>query len=226
MDRGKNIKLLALLSIALFFAFACSKDDSTPLKTLESSDYFPVDTGTYWIYDVTKIEIDAPINRYDTNVFEIKMLVKQYDGDLKQYEFWRYSRVDSLSSWENYDIVTVSIDDYSVQWVEDNLRYLKMKNPIVENRNWDGNTYNIKEPWNYLYSDLDYTFENDYLNISNCIIIEQRNVVNLLQSEIAKEVYAKNIGLVYKYEEVLILEANLPKTGYINEFNLKLYKTR
>ena len=212
-----------ILSIVVL-GYSCNKPTVELPKTLNAKDYFPMDTGMYWIYDVVKIEIDAPIDKFDTSVFEIKMLSKTFDVDLQHYEFWRFSRADSTSSWENYDIVTVNSDELTIQWVENNLRFVKLTNPIVEHKNWDGNIYNILESWNYNYSDLERIFDNEYLSINNTVKVNQRDLVNILQSERAWEIYGKDIGLVYKYVEVLVLEANQPKTGTIEEFNLKFYK--
>jgi len=212
-----------ILSIAVL-GYSCSKPPVESPKTLNAEDYFPMDTGMYWIYDVLKIEIDAPIDKFDTTVFEIKMLIKTFDEDLQHYEYWRFSRADSTMPWENYDIVTVNADELTIQWVENNLRYVKLTQPIIENKNWDGNIYNILAPWNYNYTDLESSFENEFLSINNTIKVNQRNQVNILQSERAWEIYGKDVGLVYKYEEVLVLEANQPKTGTIEEFNLKFYK--
>lgn len=199
---------------------ACSKQAIEPANTLSVEDYFPLDTGMYWIYNVQKIEIDAPIGKFDTSNFELKMLIKEYDEESKLYEFWRYSRVDSTMPWANYDIVTVNTDRLTIQWVENNLRYVKLTNPIAENKNWDGNIYNILSPWNYFYSDFESNFENEYLVVSDVIKVNQRDVSNFLQSEKAWELYGKNVGLVFKYEEVLVLESNQPKTGYIDRYDL------
>ena len=211
----------------LFFIFgfviigmACNKEVIEPAKTLKVEDYFPLDSGMYWIYDVQKIEIDAPIGKFDTINFELKMLIKNYDEDIEMFEFWRYSRADSTKPWINYDIVTVSIDQLTIQWVENNLRFVKLTNLIAENKNWDGNIYNTLSPWNYFYSNFGSSFENEYLVVTDVIKVNQRDVSNFLQSEKAWELYGKNVGLVFKYEEVLVLESNQPKTGYIDRFDL------
>lgn len=207
----------------VIFGFSCNKEIIEPADTLRVEDYFPLDSGMYWIYDVQKIEIDAPIGKFDTSNFELKMLIKNYDEDNERYEFWRYSRVDSTLPWVNYDIVTVSIDQLTIQWVENNLRYVKLTNPIAENKIWDGNIYNILSTWNYFYSNFGSSFENEYLVVSDVIKVNQRDVSNFLQSEKAWELYGKNVGLIFKYEEVLVLESNQPKTGYIDRFDLKTF---
>jgi hypothetical protein len=127
-------------------------------------------------------------------------------------------------TWENYDIVTVDTNKITIQWVENNLRYVKLMQPVFNTKNWDGNIFNILTSWNYSYSDLERNFDNEFLNIQNTIKVNQRDLVNILQSERAWEIYGKSVGLVYKYEEILVLEANQPKTGFIIQYNLKSYK--
>ena len=208
----------------VIFGLACNKQPIEPANTLNAKDYFPLDSGMWWIYDVQKIEIDAPIGKFDTSNFELKMLIKNYDEDTKLYEFWRYSRADSTMPWDNYDVVTVSTDHLTIQWVENNLRYVKLTNPVAENKNWDGNIYNILSPWNYFYSNFESSFENEYLVVTDVIKVNQREVSNFLQSEKAWELYGKNVGLVFKYEEVLELESNQSKTGYIDRYDLITFK--
>jgi hypothetical protein len=218
------VRSLIFIFGVVIIGLACNKQAVEPPITLNVEDYFPLDSGMYWIYDVQKIEIDAPIGKFDTTHFELKMLIKNYDDDIDMYEFWRYSRADSTMPWNNYDIVTVSTDQLTIQWVENNLRYVKLTNPIAENKFWDGNIYNILSPWNYYYSDFESNFENEYLIVTDVVKVNQRDVSNFLQSEKAWELYGKNVGLVFKYEEVLVLESNQPKTGYIDRYDLITFK--
>jgi len=216
----KNIKLI-LFAILVFSA--CSKNQVEVPLALPASDFFPLKMNSYWIYDALKIDIDAPVDKFDTSRFELKVIINDFDSLTQLYEFWRYTRPDSLSEWVIFDIVSVDTNTIGIQSIEDNLRFLKLSDPIILDKTWDGNSFNILPAWDYSYTDISGRFENEYLEIKEVIRVDERNVVNLLQQEIAWEIYGKNVGLVFKHEEVLKLEANKVKTGHIIEYNLIKY---
>ena len=86
-----------------------------------------------------------------------------------------------------------------MQWVENNLRYVKLTDPVYENKSWDGNSYNILEDWNYYYSDVNTSFEVNEQSYSSTIRVEKRDVVNAIHQTRAFEVFAKDVGVVYEY---------------------------
>ena len=44
----------------LIFGIACNKQTIEPANTLSVEDYFPLDTGMYWIYDEKKLKLTHP----------------------------------------------------------------------------------------------------------------------------------------------------------------------
>ena len=98
---------------------------------------------------------------------------------------------------------------------QDGGKYIKMKFPVVNNYSWYGNSLvDIHNPtnaylanWSYVYQNLGKSYNNNLHNFDNTVtVLEDDESVNYpaitttLQAyrTYAKEVYAYNIGMVYK----------------------------
>lgn len=188
-----------VLIVITLITFSCSKESIEKPVLLDPTEYFPLDSGMYWMYDATFILIDAAVGTFDTSHFELKMKYEYFDIDIQQYVLERVIRKDSLEPWLEFDIITISWDELTMQWVEDDLRFVKLTDPIYENKSWDGNSYNILDDWNYYYSDVNTSFEVNNQTYSSTVRVEKRDVVNFIQQTRAYEIFAKDIGIVYEY---------------------------
>ena len=106
----------------------------------------------------------------------------------------------------------------SIEFVENNLRYIKLKLPIREGYTWKGNsyidTYSLNSDLKYL-DDWDYTYDSvnvpltlGNITIDSTIRVAQRDEflgqdpkipgTQYAEKNYSVEKYAKGIGLVYK----------------------------
>ena len=212
MWRKWSISIVLALSL-----LGCNKEEPSGPMLLEAKDYFPLTEGSYWIHDVTFITIDVAVNVYDTLQLEIKSELLAFDSILDQYPIERFSRVDSLSEWLPYDIVLVSWENNLFFWVEDNKRYINLIDPVYNDKSWDGNSYNILDPSNYYYSDLNTTFEMNGISFSETIKVNKRTVSNAIQKSSAYEIFAKNMGSVYEYSADFSYQAGMLSSGNSRE---------
>jgi hypothetical protein len=121
--------------------------------------------------------------------------------------------------WSPTMTYTVTPTRESVEVVEENFRYEKMRLPVRDGFTWKGNKYinlNSMDPnWNFDFLfDWDYTYENTGLPfpVFNGQLVENTVTVNHVDETLGnpaddksysertygKEVYAKNVGLVYR----------------------------
>jgi hypothetical protein len=209
-----------LIFTAVLLQIACTKSSNDGPLLLNAKDYFPLDSAKYWLYQATFIHVDAAVNVFDTNRVELKMKYKYYDDSLEVHVLERYLREDSSAAWSPYDIITVTWKDGMMQWVEDNLRYVKLTDPVLEDKSWDGNSYNILTDWNYYYSDLNTSFEVDEHSFSSTIRVEKRDIKNVIREQRAFEVYAKDLGSVYEYGADFTYQGSQISTGQSRELVL------
>lgn len=191
---------LILMAGLVLMLLACSKQSSQNPVLLNAREYFPLDSASFWQYDVSFIKIDAAVGTFDTINAQLKMSYRNYDDSLEMHVLDRYLREDSTQDWSEFDVVTTSWNKLSLHWVENNLRFVKLTDPILENKSWNGNSFNILDDWNYYYSNLNTSFEFKGYTYTETVRVEKRDVKNVIQEQRAFEIFARNIGSVYEYE--------------------------
>lgn len=104
----------------------------------------------------------------------------------------------------------------NVEYIDNNLRYIKLANPVSYNTTWKGNAYinttqgtsvyDYLDGWDYAYQNLDEPFKCLKGTIQNTYTVLQQNqttpavfdAVVRNDKNYGLEVYAKGIGLIYR----------------------------
>lgn len=211
---------MVFLAMLTPFLFSCDKQNTSEPLILDPYAYFPLDSGRYWIYQATFITIDAAVSTFDTLELELKMEYSHFDDSLNAFVLQRFTRTDSSQNWSGYDVITINWTDLTMQWVENNLRYVKLTNPIYDSKSWDGNSYNILNDWNYYYTDLNAKFEYNTISYQQTLKVEKRDVNNVIQRQRAYEIFGENIGPVYEYVADFTLQSGEINLGESKELVL------
>jgi hypothetical protein len=197
--------------------FACKKQ-SESFSTASLNDYYPLQVGKYITYN---LDSTVFIN-FSTKDTIIKYQVKdsidaQITDNLGRpaFRITRYIRKNAGDAWTGNNTFMAIPTENTIEFVENNLRFQKLKLPIVEGFTWKGNsyieTYNnfpYLDNWDYTYDSINAPITLGSLHIFNTIKVLQRdefigqdpNLSATLFAEktYAVEKYAKDIGLVYK----------------------------
>ncbi len=139
--------------------------------------------------------------------YELKTLVvdsfPNQDGNYT-YIIHRSKRNEGAAEFSYLDTWSARMDSREVVMNEENTTFFKIKLPVVKDDEWDGNLYNTKGEDTYAMEEVVATFIGNGNTYDDCIVINQNDnqdfIVTLDQR---KEVYARNIGLVYKEVRVL-----------------------
>jgi hypothetical protein len=104
----------------------------------------------------------------------------------------------------------------SLEFIENNMRFLKMRLPIKNGYSWKGNSYidtysfnsDVKylDDWDYMYDSINVPRTMGAFTLDSTIRIEQRDEVignpsdpnSYSEQNFGAEIYAKGIGLVYR----------------------------
>ena len=222
--------LLAGFFVAVLFS-ACKKE-TEELNTATISDYMPLETGKYIIYQLDSIRYGLTLTPITTS-YQVKFLVDSLitdNLDRPAYRIYRYIRNTSTDPWIEEDTYMAISTSNSLEFVENNLRYIKLKLPVMQDYTWKGNSFinTTSDPsifnfgylagWDYTYDSIDAPLTLGSINLDNTIKIAQRDEVignpPNYYSEInyGVEYYAKGIGMVYK--RFLHSEYQPPINGY------------
>ncbi len=237
-------KLIPLVACIMFFA-ACKKE-SEELSILPISDYAPLAVGKYITYSLDSL-VYTNFGAVEAHRFyEVKYLTADSLTDLlgrKAFRIVRYIRTLPNGNF-NADNTFLAVNTGTkYEFTENNLRFLKLVQPIKNEGTWKGNSAidvsSLGTDLQYL-SDWDYTYFNvgqaktvGTFNLANTITVNQidesvnlpvippgsPNSTNIASKDYSQEIYAKGIGMVRK--EFLHFEYQLAFPGYIG-YGIKL----
>jgi hypothetical protein len=218
----KLLPKLASIAIVFFLLESCS-EKKVDLEVPALSDYFPLTVGKYITYQMdstvlTQFGADTIVKHY-----RARDLIDAEITDGLGRKAYRVLRTISDSAGNtpyvnNNTFMFVPQDSDWTERVENNLRFMSLRNPIMEGFEWKGNSFidaiSVNSPvrylfdWNYQYQDVGKPFTVAGHTYENTITILQRDeefpegpfdkTQPYKQWDYSIEVYAKGIGLVYK----------------------------
>lgn len=195
--------LISLLLLPLLFSCG-GKDTHVPEDF--GYDYFPLDSGSYRIYNVVSREKNSA--DWEESVYQLKELVADTFSadDEVSYRLERFVRADENSPWpEAPDTVwTARVKPDRAIQTENNQRLVKLVFPVRNSRTWDGNAENTADEDSYeLTANGEGFVINNVLYPETVTVMQESDTNNLVKRDLRYEVFARGIGLIYKRSEVL-----------------------
>lgn len=190
-------------------------------------EYFGMEEGRYVVYDVQEIVHDDALNLHDTAIYQLKTVWADTFVDNQNRvarEFHRYVRPTENDPWVLQDIWTGLIDGIRAELVEENQRVVKLVFAPTQNKEWDANAYNLDPEQICFYRDIhgDTTIDNTVFDPT--LVVEQDQFNSLIDSVHRYDMYAKGIGLIYKYDRDLHYQINNQSQIYLNEGTETYYR--
>jgi hypothetical protein len=209
---------LSLTLIAAVFLSSCNKDPEE-LDLTDVQEYNPLQVGKYVTYN---LDSTVFIN-FGTKDTIIKYQVKhQVDGTLTDnlgrpaYRITRYIRKTTANPWVPDNTFMAVATDFTIEFVENNMRFLKLKGPVRDGFTWKGNSYidtyslnsNVKylDNWDYTYENVNSSQTVGTFQLDSTLDVSQRDEIignpadpnSYSEINFGAEKYAKGIGLVYR----------------------------
>ncbi len=221
--------LLAVISAVIFTA--CTKDPEV-FNTESISDYSPLLAGKYITYNLDST-VFINFGTKDTVIsYQVKHEVDALITDnlgRPAYRIIRYKRKTAGNAWVADNTFMAVPTELSLEFIENNNRYIKLKLPIRDGYTWKGNsyidTYSLNSEVKYL-DDWDYTYDSLHLpatigalTIDSTLKVDQRDEIignpsdpnSYSEINYGAEKYAKGIGLIYR--NFLHIEYQPPTPG-------------
>lgn len=190
---------IVLLGILLLGA--CKKDAYESYTRNADEAYYNDSIGAYSIFEVNEIIFDDFSNSSDTFIYQVMEHNESYFYDnlgRKALKIDRYKRISDTSLWR-YQNSCYSVNDRNmIERIEDNKRFIKLSFPITVDAVWNSNAYNLDNAINVFYGLIDKPYNQDTFRFKKAISVESTNINNNFRERSFKEVYAHNVGLVFK----------------------------
>ena len=192
-----------LILIFTFIGFLSCKKTTAPDFHY---GYFGYEQGRYVIYDVLDITHSTEaIIEHDT----LRYQLKTYWGDIyidnegrEGKEFIRYFRNSSADAWALTDVYYGLYDGIRAELVEENQRRVKLVFAPTLSKEWDANAYNLDEVLDCYYDEIHQSYDVNGCSFDSTLIVEQADEGNGIDTIRKYEVYAKDVGLIYKHSKV------------------------
>jgi hypothetical protein len=217
-----RIRLIYLL--LLLIAASCSREEVQLDERALGLQYFPLETGLYRIYAVEEIQFflnTGCVENAALTTYQVREAVVDSFANLEggySYRIARSVRNNPGEIWRQDSIWTARRDHRRAVLVENNIPVMKLSFPLEDKKVWDGNILNDREEDTYELTRFFKPFTADIGSITfpRTVTVVQEDFDDLIVfKDIRKEIYAEDIGLVYK--ERLVVEYDSENSACIGE---------
>lgn len=203
--------LLCIWGAGSLFLAGCETADINPQLVDSGLQYFPTSVGQFWIYRVDTTLYTPEGTEYNGHFFrkeKISDTLPDQEG-AKVFRVEIYTTLDTTQEWEIDSVWSFRLDQSKVLYTENNKPIVKLKFPIQEGSRWDGNAYNTDADSSGIFwfsaTKLGKAFTApDSAIYPKTVTVLQRVDDNSINKSNFYEVYAENIGLVYREKTFLI----------------------
>lgn len=214
------LKSFHSIAVAAIFATLIAGCGPDPEKQISGDRYFPLRVGDYRVYHITETQISA--YNIETNFeYDLKtVVVDSFANAIGTYSYiiHRFKRESAADDWESVETWTARADQREVVVTEGSTPFVRLTFPMKNGRTWNGNAYNNLESNEFCegieFSSCDlYALENvdqpittslEQLTFESTVEVIQNNSPDLIEKyDIRKEIYALDVGLVYKQSTIL-----------------------
>ncbi len=201
--------------LILFFA-GCKKRVIEEAPDL-GYDYFPTEVGKFVEYDVDstayiqlptidtiikkfriKVKIDSIfLDNQGRNTMRVVRYKKNYDAVIPY----------SAMTYVIQDIWAANATKTTAEFVEENVRYIKLTFPVKADKKWNGNVQNTIGDWQYKYVNMDVPLTLGALSFEKTLEVSQLYFPSVISYQNYTEKYARGVGMIYK--EIIDIKSQL-----------------
>lgn len=226
----RKVLLLTVFITTLIFG-ACTKS-TEELETIPVSEYFPLAPGKFITYNLDSTVFINFGTAQAVVSYQVKHEVDALITDnlgRPAYRIIRYIRNSPAGAWSADNTFMAVQTGSTVEFIENNMRFLKLKWPVRNGDSWKGNSYidtyslnsNVKylADWDYTYDSVNVQQTLGAFTLDSTLKVAQRDEIignitdpnSYHEINFGEEKYAKGIGMVYR--NFLHIEYQPPTPG-------------
>ncbi|MFT3908682.1 MAG: hypothetical protein QM737_04605 [Ferruginibacter sp.] len=215
----KYSPLLSVIFILTILFCACKKESGNYKPARSLNDYYPLETGKYITYKLDSLVYLNFGQSFTINSYEVKYVVDSLLTDNlgnPAYRVFRYIRKQDPDPWYPSGTFWAINKQTSFEFVENNMRFVKLEMPIEDGTTWKGNEFidtwsmnsdfQYMDDWDYVYDSVGLPASIGSIQLDNTITVHQCNEIEgfpeidtaYSQVNYATEKYGLGVGLVYK----------------------------
>jgi hypothetical protein len=201
----KTSRYWLLCFLALWLP-SCNTNEANLDLLPQGREYFPLEIGHYVSYNIKETNYFLNEPRKTESSYQLKEVVKEQYKDLANnttYRIERYRRANGRDNWVLWNVWTARIDYQAGIKVEENIPIIKLIFPLESGRRWNANTLNTSEPEEFEMRDFDKKFTFSGKLYEKTLTVVQKNDSSLVSKDKRIEVYAPNVGVIYKRNDVV-----------------------
>jgi len=200
----KRIIFIFLLSIAGIIYFSCKHESLDPIDV--GYKYYPSNVGHWVMYEVDSTYYDGFTHTVRKYHFKINEKIESTFLDNQNrptQRIERYKKATDTTNWFLKDVWASNLTSTTAEKVEENVRYVKLVFPIIGGQTWNGNALNDLGSQDYEYDNVFEPYSINGFSFDSTVTVIQNKDTNLIHVSDMVEIYAKNVGLIYKkYKDV------------------------
>ncbi|SOD80786.1 hypothetical protein [Spirosoma fluviale] len=202
---------ICILLILLWTAFGGCRS-GRDASILPEYDFIPVETGRYTIYDVQETQYTRntpPVQR----TYRLKETIGPAYNDVTgqpAYRLLRYRRISDDQPWQPDSIWSVRLVNNEVIRTENGQDFVKLLYPASDGLIWNGNRYNVFKPNRYEARNVGQPFSVSGKEFRSTITVVAQDDSTLIGQTKRVDVYAHQIGMIYKERTYLQFCTDLP----------------
>ena len=193
------LRLSSLLTCLVWvILFSCQQTD-VPVSD-PGTDYAPLETGRFIIYDVTeqRYSLTAPPS---ISTYQLKETVGNSYTDVTgqpAFRLQRYRRANAQASWQTDSLWTARNSAQVAIRTENGADFVKLVFPLAERNEWNGNAFNQYQKDVYSLRQVHKPYSVGSQTFAETATVVQHSDSNLVAQDKRVEVYAKQVGMVYR----------------------------
>lgn len=193
-----KINITIFLFILIVCSISCKQEEVEPNGAIVDYNYYPLDSGRYWIYQVDKTNYN--IVTTDTTYFIKELVFDTYNTSpgVETSEMYRYYKSNWNDPWplQPDSVWLVNKTAHYLSRLENNAEYLRLVFPATINRSWNGNALNGSSDDTYRIKNKGISKSVGPFNFSETLQVEEESEESLINADRRSIYYAKDVGPV------------------------------